>query len=205
MVTATTTIRRAGIAVLVAGGVLSIAAAFGPIWVVRAGIAIALLVGVTACVMAWREVKVTSIEAEADQADLMARAAAAASSERTAHLDILGTIEDRNAALRAQLRELRIRHADALIELNALRGDKSALTAEVAKAADEIADLRARLVVLEDELFRGESEAAEVLRLPRRVDRPGADDTIEGDLFPTIIDLQALAAPLVEEVKRDHA
>lgn len=184
---------------------LSIAAAFGPIWFVRAGVGVAVLAGVIACVLAWREVKLARVAAQAEQAQLMARAAESTSAERAQHVEILTTIEGRNAALRSQLRELRIKHADRLIELNALRGDKSALTDEVAQAATEIAQLRESLAQLETELARGEGEAAEVLQLPRRVDRPGSDDTIERDLFPTVIDLQALAMPLVEEVKRDHA
>ncbi len=200
-----TTIRKAGVAVLVTGGVLSIAAAFGPIWFVRAGVAVALLSGLVACVLAWRESKIARVQAGADVVEVMARSAEATSGERVQHLEVLGTIEDRNAALRSQLRELRIKHADRLIELNALRGDKSALSDEVAQAAGEIADLRARLADLETALARGEDETAEVLLLPRRAGRPGSDDTIERDLFPTVIDLQAFATPLVEEVRREHA
>ena len=54
--------RRAAIYSLGAGGVLGIAAAFGPIWVVRAGIALALIAGVLASRFAWRETREQRIQ-----------------------------------------------------------------------------------------------------------------------------------------------
>jgi hypothetical protein len=200
-------VRRAGLTVLVAGAVLSVAAAFGTIWIVRAGVGIAVMAGIVACVLAWRQTRRQREAALAEQRETMRRHAQAASEQRQQHEEVLTTLMGRNDALRGHLRDLRIKHADLLIELNALRGDKNALTDEVSRAADEIARLRVELAAVEAELAAdGEADAdAEVLSLPRRVGRRPETAHAEQDLFPTVIDLQALALPFVEEVKRDHA
>ncbi|WP_156887511.1 hypothetical protein [Propionicicella superfundia] len=204
LATPSSSVRRAGLVVLIAGGVLSVAAAFGPIWVVRAGVAIALVAGVIACFLAWRQVTEAQRDREAERVAAMHRQAVAASEQRQQHTEVLDTLNARQDALRAQLRKLRITHADLLIELNTLRGDKTALTSDVERAAAEIASLRERVAALEAELVL-EPADAEVLSLPRRVGRDGAEARPDDDLFPTVIDLQALALPFVEEVRRDHA
>ncbi|HEY0240790.1 MAG TPA: hypothetical protein VGC37_19335 [Friedmanniella sp.] len=46
---------RATQAVLVVGSVLALAAAFGPVWLVRAGVGVAVVTCVVTCTLAWRE------------------------------------------------------------------------------------------------------------------------------------------------------
>lgn len=197
--------RRAGLLVLIAGGVISAAAAFGPIWAVRAGIGVALLAGIVACVLAWRHAKQVQEARIAQELTAMRRRAAIATETRQRHEDVLDTLNDRHAEMRLQLRELRIKHADLLIALNALRGDKTALAADIERATDEIAALREQVSLLEAQL--PEDLDAEVLSLPRRVGRSTPQHRVatDSDQMPTVIDLQALALPLVEEVRRDHA
>jgi chromosome segregation ATPase len=204
LATPSSSARRAGLVVLLAGGVLSVAAAFGPIWVVRAGVAVAIIAGVVACVLAWRHATRLQRAREADQAAAMHRQAAAATEQRQQHAEVLETLNERHDALRAKLRELRITHADLLIDLNTLRGDKNALTSEVDRLTSDIAQLRERVAELEEALAL-EPQDAEVLSLPRRVGRAASEARPEDELFPTVIDLQALALPFVEEVRRDHA
>ena len=51
----TSGLRRASEIVLVAGTVIAVAAAFGPLWATRVGVAVAVAAAVVACVCAWRE------------------------------------------------------------------------------------------------------------------------------------------------------
>ena len=53
--TPTAGLRRASEVVLVAGTVIAVAAAFGPLWATRVGVAVAVAAAVVACVCAWRE------------------------------------------------------------------------------------------------------------------------------------------------------
>lgn len=195
--------RSVGLVVLVVGGVLGVAAAFGPLWVIRAGIAVAVLAGAIAFILVWRQVTRVQRAREDDRAAALHKQAEAMSEQRQQHTEVLETLNTRQDALRAQLRELRIAHADRLIELNTLRGDKTALQADIDRAAAEVASLRERVAELEEKLAI-EDGHAEVFSLPRRLSSSDMPGVSEEDLMPTVIDLQALALPLVEEVQRDH-
>src|SRR5690606_15087770 len=48
--------------VLVLGIVVAVAAAFGPVWLIRAGIAAMIVAAVVACVCAWRELSLARQE-----------------------------------------------------------------------------------------------------------------------------------------------
>lgn len=195
--------RSVGLAILVVGSALGIAAAFGPSWVMRAGIAVAVIAGALAFALVWRQVSRVQRARESDRAAALHKQAEAMSEQRQQHSEVLETLNTRQDALRAQLRELRIAHADRLIELNTLRGDKNALQSDIDRATAEVASLRERVAELEERLAI-EDPQAELFELPRRLSGPDTAGPTEEDLMPTVIDLQALALPLVEEVRRDH-
>ena len=168
-------LRRSAQAFLLVGAILSTLAAMGPDWLVRAGVLVALISGISACLLAWREQRLAAAKHAQDELATLREHGRAMSAERQQHLEVLSVLQRRNEDLRGSISRLRGEHADRLIELNSLRGDKSALRSSLDAAADAIAALRERVGKLEAELADGEKQEARVLALPRRFDAD-ADD-----------------------------
>lgn len=208
--------RRGTLLALVAATVIGVVCAFGPIWMVRAGVLVSLLGAGIAVYYAFREISRlealhrTELKAVRDQATLVARAH---------HEEAMGLIEVFAARSRAhgeQLEALRRELADRQQELSTLRGNVVSVRAESDRRADRIAELELELVALEESLAAEEaaSEQTEdeaLVTLPRRVvaakvaDRglPTAAELWSDGNHPTVVDLALLNLPLVEE--RKHA
>lgn len=173
---------------LLGSAVVAVAACFGGAWVVRAGVAVAVVGGIVACGFAWREVRVTRTTMMAQQSADSRRAGEKLHAERLQHVRLLQVLQSRNGELRSKLNMTRADAARLAQEAAQLRGDKAALQVELAEqqAAAE----------------------AEVLALPRRVSGRGGDavDIWDGDGAPTVVELQALANPPVYDTEeRQHA
>lgn len=176
---------------LAATALLAGAALFGNEWFVRAGVGIALLGGGIACSLAWRELRKTRIAAQRQSAEELRANGDQLHQERQQHLRVLQVLRDRNDELRTRLNESRAEAAGLTHKVSSLRGTIAALRLELAQ-------LRA-----------GDAEDAEVVAMPRRVSGPEPAITAvelwnEGNV-PTVVDLQALSAPFVEDVLRQHA
>lgn len=173
---------------LLGSAVVAVAACFGGAWLVRAGVAVAVVGGIVACGFAWREVRVTRTTMMAQQSADSRRAGEKLHAERLQHVRLLQVLQSRNGELRSKLNMTRADAARLAQEAAQLRGDKAALQVELAEqqAAAE----------------------AEVLALPRRVSGRGGDavDIWDGDGAPTVVELQALANPPVYHTEeRQHA
>lgn len=151
-------------------------------------VAVALVGGVIACSLAWREARLIRAAAMSEAAATLRESGERLHAERQQHAKVLHVLQERNADLRNRLSEARAEGATLMQKVSSLRGDIASLRLDLARS-------RA-------------AQDAEVLALPRRVSGPptitGEELWNEGNV-PTVVDLQALSAPFVEEVIRHHA
>lgn len=174
--------------VLITGTVAAAAAAAGPLWLVRLGIATAIMAALVACAFAWRDLN----SARHAHADAMLKASrehgAALREERSrnaAVVDALGLrIRDAGKVIERQ----RIRIAEQRLEIAGLRDDRGYLRGEVEHRDKVIFELREAVREREPERDtpRAEAEAeaeAEVHHMPRRV-LAGQDEFVWQELSP---------------------
>jgi hypothetical protein len=165
---------------------VAVAAGFGGVWSIRAGVLVAVAGGLMACAFAWREVRVTRTTLMAQQSAESRRSGEKLHAERLQHVRLLQVLQARNGELRSKLNTTRAEAAQLNQEAAQLRGDKVALQVELSE----------HQVAAE----------AEVLALPRRTS--GRRDVVDlwgVDGAPTVVELQALANPPVAEIQRQHA
>ena len=173
------TLRRAATIVLVVGTIISVAAAFGPVWVVRLGVVVAVAAAVIATLLAWREVR----------ADRRRHAAAMLAStrahgetlrtERAHNSGVLQVVTERNVAALGEISRQQTVIAQLRGEVSSLKGDRAALSAEITRRQEVIASLQdtvrareAELAALLEDVEGGaddDAEGAHVHAMPRRV------------------------------------
>ncbi|WP_392508028.1 hypothetical protein ACF3NT_14830 [Naumannella halotolerans] len=191
--------------------VLAVAAAFGQVWIVRAGVAIAIIGGVAALWVAIVQARKAAQQAAEENREQLRREASARSAERAQSQDVLDVLSHYNddlAAVNDRLDEQR-RHANSEIvglkrriaalqtEVSTLRGDNAVLQTKHEDRRIEIAELTDLLVAKELELaeLRGEEPEASVLELARSAGDPAADDRWSADTeHPTVANMAALKA-----------
>ncbi len=174
--------------VLITGTVAAAATAAGPLWLVRLGVATAIMTALVACAFAWRELN----SARHAHADAMLKASrehgAALREERyrnAAVVDALGLrIRDAGKVIERQ----RTRIAEQRVEIAGLRDDRVYLRGEVEHRDKVIFELREAAREREPELdtINAESDAdadAEVHHMPRRV-LAGQEEFIWQELSP---------------------
>ena len=170
--------------VLITGTVAAAAAAAGPLWLVRLGVATAIMAALVACAFAWRELN----SARHAHADAMLKASrehgAALREERSrtaAVVDALGLrIRDAGKVIERQ----RIRIAEQRLEIAGLRDDRGYLRGEVEHRDKVIFELREAVREREPERDTPRAEAeAEVHHMPRRV-LAGQDEFVWQELSP---------------------
>ena len=174
--------------VLITGTVAAAATAAGPLWLVRLGVATAIMTALLACAFAWRELN----SARHAHADAMLKASrehgAALREERyrnAAVVDALGLrIRDAGKVIERQ----RTRIAEQRVEIAGLRDDRVYLRGEVEHRDKVIFELREAVREREPELdtVHAESDAdadAEVHHMPRRV-LAGQEEFVWQELSP---------------------
>jgi hypothetical protein len=170
--------------VLITGTVAAAATAAGPLWLVRLGVATAILTALVACAFAWRELN----SARHAHADAMLKASrehgAALREERSrnaAVVDALGLrIRDAGKVIERQ----RTRIAEQRVEIAGLRDDRVYLRGEVEHRDKVIFELREAVREREPELDTLHAESdAEVHHMPRRV-LAGQEDFVWQELAP---------------------
>lgn len=171
-------LRRASEAVLVAGSVLAVAAAFGPAWAARAGVGIAVVAAVLACVFAWRELFTAERSHAASVLTASQRHGAQLRTEREHNASVVATLSGRVREATGVVEGQRVTIAGLRHQVFALEGDRTTLRGQLAQRDKVISWLRstvrsqdAQIAVLRTQLQVEEDEraAAEVHRLPRRV------------------------------------
>ena len=172
--------------VLITGTVGAAATAAGPLWLVRLGVATAIMTALLACAFAWRELN----SARHAHADAMLKASrehgAALREERyrnAAVVDALGLrIRDAGKVIERQ----RTRIAEQRVEIAGLREDRVYLRGEVEHRDKVIFELREAVREREPELDTIQSDAdaeAEVHHMPRRV-LAGQEEFVWQELSP---------------------
>ena len=172
--------------VLITGTVGAAATAAGPLWLVRLGVATAIMTALLACAFAWRELN----SARHAHADAMLKASrehgAALREERyrnAAVVDALGLrIRDAGKVIERQ----RTRIAEQRVEIAGLRDDRVYLRGEVEHRDKVIFELREGVREREPELDTPHAEAeadAEVHHMPRRV-LAGQEEFVWQELSP---------------------
>ncbi len=172
--------------VLITGTVAAAATAAGPLWLVRLGVATAIMTALLACAFAWRELN----SARHAHADAMLKASrehgAALREERyrnAAVVDALGLrIRDAGKVIERQ----RTRIAEQRVEIAGLRDDRVYLRGEVEHRDKVVFELREAVREREPELdtVHAESDAdAEVHQMPRRV-LAGQEEFVWQELSP---------------------
>jgi hypothetical protein len=156
--------------VLVVGTMAAAAAASGPLWVVRLGVAAAILAALIACAFAWREIN----SARHAHAQAMLKASrehgAALTEERLRNASVVEALQLRIADAGKVLERQRRRIAEQRLQLSDLRTDQAYLKGEIEHREKVITALQETVREGEPELS-GLSDGvdAEVHHMPRRV------------------------------------
>jgi len=156
--------------VLVVGTMAAAAAASGPLWVVRLGVAAAILGALIACAFAWREIN----SARHAHAQAMLKASrehgAALTEERRRNASVVEVLQLRIADAGKVLERQRRRIAEQRLQLSDLRTDQAYLKGEIEHREKVITALQETVREGEPELS-GLSDGvdAEVHHMPRRV------------------------------------
>ena len=190
-------LQRVSEIVLIVGTMAAAAAAFGPIEVVRLGVAAAITAALVACAFAWRELNT----ARRSHADAMLKATRehgeALSEERTRNAAVVDTLSGRVSDARKVIEKHRVMIARQHQQISNLKDDRAYLRGEVEYRDKVIAALRDTLRDREAELMMlHDASDARVHHMPRRVlaqnesvwDELSAGDGISGVPMPTVVD-----------------
>lgn len=200
--------RRLSLGLLLAITVIGLVCAFGPLWMVRVGLLVALVGAAVSVWFAFREVKNLQVIHRAELKAVRDAAKDAASTHHRESMDVIESFTARTRAHGEQLAALRAQLAAGQEELSTLQGRLVSTTAESDRRAARVAELeqqlagrQAQLTALElriAELTAGPE--AEVVALPGRTVPTAAELWSEGTL-PAHVDLSVVNLP-VQERKR---
>lgn len=178
---------RASQIVLIAGAVVSAAAAFGPITVVRIGIGLAIVIAVVALLLAFRHIREMRRENAARVLKMTKDHGAALTSERTRNAEVVEVLTDRVQAATEQVATQRVRIGELNAKVTELTGDNAYLRSELKSRDITIAGLRetVRSRNTEIQLLRADLDleaiaapsTGEVHPLPRHIERSEAADS----------------------------
>lgn len=197
--------RKAALAVLISASVIALACAFGPIWIVRVGLVLAVLGAAGSVWFAFREMSRMEVLHRSElKTERMARAAA----DRAHHaesMELISTFKTRYLAHATQVEDLRGDLAGLQQELSTLRGNLVSARAEAIAKAQTIAELQASLASLNERLEVAEADESEVVTLPSRgiarktmAERlPTAAELWTNGEHPTAVDFDALDVALL--------
>ena len=210
-----TLLRRATEIVLVAGTVLAVGAAFGPTWLVRFGVAVAVITAVVACVLAWREHFSTRRVHAAQLLQASQQHGRALSEERTRNGQVVDTLTRRAKDAEVVIGGQRVIIATLRGEINTLKGDSAYLRGEVKHRETVITSLRDTVRSREAELtaLQAQRDEAAMTAVPHLVpavaepvwdDLPDADDLWNDGSHPTVVDMVMIDFALLGEDARDR-
>lgn len=197
--------RRITFAVLVVGSIASIALAFGPEWMVRIGVGVALVMAFVSVALSWRELE--RVHA-AHRIELKALYSASMEQANRHHQESLAMVERFDARaeqLKETINRVTSELAAARSELSTMRGNGAWLRGEIAERQSRIFALESRISELET---AREDARDNLIQLPRygadvsQEDLPTAEELWSDGNHPTVVDLRMLAFPEVFEVRK---
>jgi len=197
-------LQRISEVVLIAGTVGAVAAASGPVWVVRLGVAVAIIAALVACAFAWRDLNA----ARHAHAQAMLQAArhhgVRLTEERHRNAAVVDALSMRNADAGQVIERQRTRIAQQRLEMSSLNQDQAYLKGEIEYREKVIAALRDTIREREAELITSSDEAdAQIHHMPRRVfvghdfvwQEMPAEDEIVPESLP-VVDIKIIDAVL---------
>ena len=178
--------RTVAVAILAVGTVASLASLLGGVWVVRAGVVVAVAMALAAFWFASRELAAERARHATEMKHEVTLRAQQASRFHEESVAMIGRFNARAENLQAVIAKLRSQLGAAKSELSSMRGNAVWLRAEVAERQARIERLEARIAELEAE------EITNIQRLPRNAVRPSIDDIWGEEEHPTMVDLAKL-------------
>jgi hypothetical protein len=163
-------LQRISEVVLIAGTVGAVAAASGPLWMVRIGVAAAITAALVACAFAWRDLNA----ARHAHAQTMLQAArehgARMSEERGRNAAVVDALSMRIADAGKVIERQRMRLAQQRLEMSSLNEERAYLRGEIDYRDKAITALRETVPNQDAELITSSDQSeAEVHHMPRRI------------------------------------
>ena len=163
-------LQRISEVVLIAGTVGAVAAASGPLWMVRIGVAAAITAALVACAFAWRDLNA----ARHAHAQAMLHAArehgARMSEERGRNAAVVDALSMRIADAGKVIERQRTRLAQQRLEMSSLNEERAYLRGEIDYRDKAITALRETVPNQDAELITSSDQSeAEVHHMPRRI------------------------------------
>lgn len=192
--------RNAALIILGIGIAAALASLFGSIWIVRAGVLVAIVMAAIALQVAFRQVKQIR---EEHAAQLRREVELRTSAAEKHHADSVAMIERFDARAHQQngvIEKLRSQLGAAQAELSSMRGNAVWLRAEVAERQARIEALIQRIQELEA------GQPGNVVELPEReLIGPSVEDIWGEDEHPTMVDLRMLHLDEIDQPERKQA
>jgi hypothetical protein len=193
-------LQRISEAVLIIGTVGAAAAAAGPLWVVRLGVAAAIIAALVACACAWRDLNATRHAHAQAMLQAARKHGATLTEERTRNAAVVDALSVRIADAGKVIERQRTRIAQQRIEISSLNQDLAYWKFEVEHRDEIIAGHRENEVEAEAELIEASEEsAAEVHHMPRRISaghdfvwQEFSEDEIDSESAPAVIDFKII-------------
>lgn len=187
--------RTLALTILAVGTVVSLASMIGGVWLVRAGVVVAIVMAFAAVYVAWRELGAERVRHAGElkhEIDLRSEQAERFHDESVA---MISRFNARAENLQAVIAKLRGQLASAKSELGSMRGNAAWLRAEVAERQARVEALEARISALESE------DTANIVPLPRNAVSPSVDDIWGDDEHPTLVNLSKLNLDEVADLR----
>lgn len=209
-------LRRTSQVVLVLGTVLAVGAAFGPAWLARVGVGVAVAAAVVACLFAWREVFGARRQHAQEVLRASQRHGQALREERTRNAGVVDILTRRAGEAGLVIEGQRTVIVTLRAEVAGLHAEQEGLLTQLAQRDTTITSLRrtvgarqAELAALRDAVAAADSDAgsgAAVRHMPRRAlaehestwsEVPGADEVWRDGSHPSVVDLRMLDTAMV--------
>lgn len=188
--------RTIALTILGVGTAVSLASLLGGIWVVRAGVIVAVLMAFAATWMAFSQLR---RERQEHREEISREVKARKDLVEQHHADSLAMLDRftrRHQTQQEQLATLRRQLGSAKGELSAMRGNSAWLRGELAERQARIQQLTAQVGDLEAKLAdvepTPEAEDSLVLMPRRGTIEPSADDIWADDEHPTMVDISSV-------------
>lgn len=193
--------RNVALIILIVGSAAALASLFGGIWLVRAGVVVAVLMASAALYVAFGQVRRLR---EEHALELKREHELRSALSKRHHSDSVAMIDRFNARaqnLQTVIDQLRSQLGTARAELSSMRGNAAWLRAEVAERQGRIAELEARITELEAE------HTSNIVEMPEPTDNvfPSIEQIWGDDEHPTMVDLRRVNIDELEAPIRKRA
>jgi len=163
-------LQRISEVVLIAGTVGAVAAASGPLWMVRIGVAAAITAALVACAFAWRDLNAARHAHAQAMLQAVREHGARMSEERGRNAAVVDALSMRIADAGKVIERQRTRLAQQRLEMSSLNEERAYLRGEIDYRDKAITALRETVPNQDAELITSSDQSkAEVHHMPRRI------------------------------------